>query len=730
MRVISRFIHRKLLVLGLATSLLPLGIATWMAARGQAGASDEARRACLELGHRQLAQMAQCTYVNCKGQQEVLQQIAASGLEVTKAALQRAGGLRVDPSKQVSWTAVNQVDQSRSEPSLPRLMAGDTWLGQVRESSRIAPIVDEVQSQVGGTATIFQRINAQGDMLRVCTNIRKKDGTRAVGTYIPAKEPSGKATPVVAELLAGRSYRGRAYVVDRWYITIYEPVLDAAGAVIGALYFGHAMESATSLRDAISSMRLGKSGYVFVLDSQGRYVISKDGKRDGESLWDAEDADGNHMIRAMVSAARSSKPHEPAVVRYAWRNSPSEEPRDKLAHLVYFEPWDWVIGVSAYAEEFEESGQAIAEKGHEATMMLLGLVLIVAFVATLLTVIVSRRMTLPLKRAAVVADRVAQGELSERVGHRSQDEVGRLGSAIDEMCGVLQRQAQVAREIADGDLTVQPHVAGPGDEFGNAVLGMVTRLRELVADVQQAATRMRTGTQEISGASLALSEGATRQAASLEEIGSSVAELSAQASQTAEGARSADKNSTEATQRTLAGQEQMSELTAAMSGISESSQKISSIIQVIDDIAFQTNLLALNAAVEAARAGRHGKGFAVVAEEVRALAARSARAAHETAQLIEASLEQVKTGEEITGTTSESLVEIAARAQETSELVSEITRANEDGARGLSEIRDALSQIDAVTQQNAASSEETSAAVQALDSQADSLQQLLSKFRV
>ncbi len=701
-----------------------------MAVDGQSFASNKAGEVCRKLGHKNLTQTAQSVYASCKGQQQILTEVVQSGLRVAERTLAGQGRLHLDEKQAVSWTAVHQLNKQAQPLSLPRLMVGDHWLGQVRNARKKAPIVDAVREQVGGVATIFQRMNERGDMLRVCTNIKKKDGQRAIGTYIPATNPDGQPNPVISAILAGRTLTGRTFVVDSWYLSAYKPLKDNAGKVIGALYFGQPMETTSALRKALASIQIGESGYVFVLDSEGTCVVAKNPRNEGKNLWDLKDLNGDFFIRDIVRAAKSSDPAKPAIVEYSWRNSPSEPVQRKVAHCLYFEPWDWAIGVGAYVEEFEASARAVAEVGHEETMGLLALALIAGVVATVLFLWSARRITGPLGKAVAVAQQVALGELSVRMDVSRDDEVGHLGSALNSMCEVLQGQAQVARDIAEGDLTVQPKVSGPNDELGNALQGMVTRLRKLVSEIQSAASHMRNGTREISKASLELSDGATRQAASLEEIGSSVAELNLQASNTAEGARSADDNSSQAAKQSLTGQKQMEELTAAMHGISDSSQKISNIIKVIDDIAFQTNLLALNAAVEAARAGQHGKGFAVVAEEVRALASRSARAAQETTQLIEASLSQVRTGEEITSVTSESLVRIAERVQETSKLVSEISQANEEGARGLSEIRDALSQIDAVTQQNAASSEETSSAVQALDSQTDGLQQLLTRFRV
>ena len=246
-------------------------------------------------------------------------------------------------------------------------------------------------------------------------------------------------------------------------------------------------------------------------------------------------------------------------------------------------------------------------------------------------------------------------------------------------------------------------------------------LRQIAGHLSDGANQLASASGQVASTSQVLAEGASEQAASLEETSASLEEMSSMTQRNAENANSAKQLANQTRQAADVGAANMAEMSKAMNGIKASSDNIAKIIKTIDEIAFQTNLLALNAAVEAARAGEAGAGFAVVADEVRNLAQRSAVAAKETAAKIADSIQQSEQGVQINAKVAESLQEIVTKARQVDDLVAEIAAASGEQSQGISQINMATTQMDSVTQRNAASAEESASASEELSSQAAAL---------
>jgi len=254
-------------------------------------------------------------------------------------------------------------------------------------------------------------------------------------------------------------------------------------------------------------------------------------------------------------------------------------------------------------------------------------------------------------------------------------------------------------------------------------------LRSMAGTMGESSNQVASAAAQVSASSQTLAQGSSEQAASLEETSSSLEELASMTQRNSDNAQSAKSLTTETRQAAEAGNSQMSEMRQAMELIKTSSADIAKIIKSIDEIAFQTNILALNAAVEAARAGEAGAGFAVVAEEVRALAQRSAQAAKETADKIEIAIQNSNHGFSVSEKVAGSLEAITDKARKVDDLVGEIANASREQSQGITQINTAVSQMDKVTQGNASTSEESAAAAEELNSQAQVMRGAVDEMR-
>ena len=335
------------------------------------------------------------------------------------------------------------------------------------------------------------------------------------------------------------------------------------------------------------------------------------------------------------------------------------------------------------------------EEGQQAREMALTLCLaalaLALGVGAVLSILVVRQITTPLEKAVALADTIAAGDLTVDVHDDRRDELGRLLRSLDTM---TQRLRAVVSEVRNG-----------------------------VDSVSSAASEIATGNQDLSGRT-------EQTAANLEETAASIEELTATVSQSADTARQANQLASSAVQAAERGGHVVEQVVSSMQQITSSSHKIADIIGVIDGIAFQTNILALNAAVEAARAGEQGRGFAVVASEVRALAGRSAEAAKEIKGLITTSVQNVDMGSSQVAQAGESMQEIVASVRRVTDLIGEISAAASEQHDGFAQVNQAVSNLDQMTQQNAALVEQSSAAAMAMNEQAQRLANVVSVFNV
>ena len=385
----------------------------------------------------------------------------------------------------------------------------------------------------------------------------------------------------------------------------------------------------------------------------------------------------------------------------------------------------------AAKQEMQEASQAMNHELASADVESLGTALAVLIIMVPLFILFARSIIRPLQSTVKMITTMEKGDVNQRLNLTSKDEIGVMARAMDSFADSLQNEVVVVLErLAAGDLTFTIRPRDDQDKLRKTLKKLGIDLNELMSQVRSAAEQIAAGSIQVSDSSQSLSQGATEQASSLEEITSSMAEMASQTQLNAENAGQANQLANQVRGSAEQGTQLMQEMLQSIEGINAAGQNIQKIIKVIDEIAFQTNLLALNAAVEAARAGQHGKGFAVVAEEVRNLAARSSKAANETAELISDSVKQAEGGKEVAQLTAGALQEIVDGVTKMSDLVAEISAASNEQAQGISQINQGLGQIDQVTQTNTANAEESAAAAEELSGQAAHLRDLLARFRL
>ncbi|MEB0137801.1 MULTISPECIES: methyl-accepting chemotaxis protein [unclassified Undibacterium] len=298
--------------------------------------------------------------------------------------------------------------------------------------------------------------------------------------------------------------------------------------------------------------------------------------------------------------------------------------------------------------------------------------------------------------------------------------------------GPLQDAVQIAQRVAAGELTHRDADAGHDEisELLNALKEMSDNLFHIVSEVRQGTDAIAIASGEISSGNSDLSSRTETQAGALEETASSMEEITATVRHNADNARQANALVNSASGFAIKGGEEVGKVVHTMNSIKESSRKIVDIISVIDGIAFQTNILALNAAVEAARAGEQGRGFAVVASEVRNLAQRSASAAKEIKTLIGDSVEKVESGGKLVDAAGQTMHEIVSSVKHVADIMSEITAAGQEQSAGIEEVNRAITQMDEMTQQNAALVEQAAAAAESMEEQAGNLARAVAAFKL
>lgn len=467
----------------------------------------------------------------------------------------------------------------------------------------------------------------------------------------------------------------------------------------------------------VESFRIGDLGYVWVMsaggEAAGEVFISPTGK-DNILLEDVLDWG---LRRELIDSAKSAGHSVIREQRVSLLNPLDGNKHDTMIRYAYYQPNDWIIVASIPEQDFLASAEAVSSAFAKLQVSTVGASLVTGLLVLLIALWFGQKSIIdPVKKVLVLVKAVAEGNFQHRLGLKQNDEIGQLGAALDGMASHLQKYADIAGDIAEGDLRVEVVKASEQDQLGKALQNMVVGLRGVVNNIHVATRNVSSGAHSLSDASFGMSQGASEQAASAEEAASSVEQMSANIRQNADNAIQTEKIATQAASSAIDGGHAVNETVTVMKEIAEK-------ILIIEEIARQTNLLALNAAIEAARAGEHGKGFAVVASEVRKLAERSQVAAAEINVLSNGSVEVAEKASQLLQT-------MVPDIQKTAELVQEIAAASREQDAGAEQINKSIQQLDAVIQDNASSAEEMASTSEELSSQSAKLDEMMTFFKM
>jgi methyl-accepting chemotaxis protein len=495
--------------------------------------------------------------------------------------------------------------------------------------------------------------------------------TPGAGDYYLLARDSGKET-----ILEPYQYEIDGKMVLLTSVAV--PVKDESGAVIGVVGVDITLA-------ALESMQLDNggysTGYSYAISNGGIYFMHADAAAIGTYVKDRETINVDQILGAVQQGA--------AYMYDSTSVKTGKQVRRMLTPITIGNtgtPWSL-----AFAVEVDEIVAATTS-----VIWMLVMTLIASLLASIVAaaVVVGRSVSRPVRLAAAKGHEFAEGDYSNPVPEvftRRGDEIGSLAQAFDTL-------------------------------YHN--------VNELMSSIRAASGEVSSGAKLISSSSEELAQGATEQASAIEELSSSIEEIASQTKQNATNASQANQLADHTRLSAESGNHRMRQMLTAMEEINESSTNISKIIKIIDDIAFQTNILALNAAVEAARAGEHGKGFAVVAQEVRNLAGRSASAAQETTQMIEASIRKVNDGRKIAEETAQAMASIEAEIGQVAQLIHSINTASSEQSVGISQINQGIIQVSQVVQMNSATAQQSASTSEQLNRQAETLQGQVTKFKL